>query len=113
MSLFFSSRRRHTRCALVTGFRRVLFRSAKVVTGLQAAMRQVDPDKVRTVLKELNIAFAGSGDDLDALLTNTEMILETLDTSWPRVENILKDENGKASCRERVCQHIELVALAV
>src|SRR3546814_6021316 len=25
--LFFSSRRRHTRCALVTGFRRVLFRS--------------------------------------------------------------------------------------
>src|SRR3546814_4804937 len=24
---FFSSRRRHTRCALVTGFRRVLFRS--------------------------------------------------------------------------------------
>src|SRR3546814_991355 len=29
-SLFFlSSRRRHTRCALVTGFRRVLFRSAR------------------------------------------------------------------------------------
>src|SRR3546814_3500964 len=26
--LFFSSRRRHTRCALVTEFRRVLFRSA-------------------------------------------------------------------------------------
>ncbi|NYG57793.1 phospholipid/cholesterol/gamma-HCH transport system substrate-binding protein [Nocardioides daedukensis] len=68
---------------------------AKMVTGLQAAMRQVDPDKVRTVLKELNIAFAGSGDDLDALLTNTETILETLDTSWPQVENILKD--GKTS----------------
>src|SRR3546814_2897914 len=28
---FFSSRRRHTRCALVTGVRRVLFRSARVV----------------------------------------------------------------------------------
>src|SRR3546814_4757116 len=28
---FFSSRRRHTRCALVTGFRRVLFRSSIVV----------------------------------------------------------------------------------
>src|SRR3546814_20484552 len=27
---FFSSRRRHTRCALVTGFRRVLFRSRKM-----------------------------------------------------------------------------------
>src|SRR3546814_18922030 len=27
---FFSSRRRHTRCALVTGFRRVLFRSPAV-----------------------------------------------------------------------------------
>src|SRR3546814_14315873 len=27
LCLFFSSRRRHTRCALLTGFRRVLFRS--------------------------------------------------------------------------------------
>src|SRR3546814_2806361 len=27
VGFFFSSRRRHTRCALVTGFRRVLFRS--------------------------------------------------------------------------------------
>src|SRR3546814_7546391 len=31
---FFSSRRRHTRCALVTGFRRVLFRSLRGVHGL-------------------------------------------------------------------------------
>src|SRR3546814_7969691 len=33
---FFSSRRRHTRCALVTGFRRVLFRSQ----GLRSADAQ-------------------------------------------------------------------------
>src|SRR3546814_9836004 len=37
---FFSSRRRHTRCALVTGFRRVLFRSLIKVslTGLEAVI---------------------------------------------------------------------------
>src|SRR3546814_9408776 len=34
---FFSSRRRHTRCALVTGFRRVLFRSPAVGDGLVGA----------------------------------------------------------------------------
>src|SRR3546814_11439258 len=32
MSFFFSSRRRHTRCALVTGVQTVLFRSAVVST---------------------------------------------------------------------------------
>src|SRR3546814_1689173 len=44
---FFSSRRRHTRCALVTGFRRVLFRSL-VASGNQpepeAAVREPQPD---------------------------------------------------------------------
>src|SRR3546814_3891530 len=31
MQFFFSSRRRHTRCALVTGFRRVLLRSQGLI----------------------------------------------------------------------------------
>src|SRR3546814_5335325 len=43
---FFSSRRRHTSCALVTGFRRVLFRSfipkaARVVRSSALAIREI------------------------------------------------------------------------
>src|SRR3546814_2803493 len=37
---FFSSRRRHTRCALGTGFRRVLFRSSQLI---EVASSQIDP----------------------------------------------------------------------
>src|SRR3546814_4970907 len=37
---FFSSRRRHTRCALVTGFRRVLFRSL-IVMAIASALAPV------------------------------------------------------------------------
>src|SRR3546814_18054729 len=47
---FFSSRRRHTRCALVTGFRRVLFRSLAAVT---AASK----------LGEVHLLVAGQGVD--------------------------------------------------
>src|SRR3546814_7495115 len=36
---FFSSRRRHTRCALVTGVQTVLFRSTKFAAGAQALAR--------------------------------------------------------------------------
>ncbi|MDT0201415.1 MlaD family protein [Nocardioides sp. AE5] len=68
---------------------------AKMVTGLQRVMRQVDPEKVKTVLREINTAFDGSSDDLRALLANTEVLLETLDTNWPEFENVLNQ--GKTS----------------
>src|SRR3546814_10454771 len=43
---FFSSRRRHTRCALVTGFRRVLFRSERLcsrTSAISKAWRRREP----------------------------------------------------------------------
>lgn len=68
---------------------------AKMVTGLQGAMRQVDPDKVRTVLREVNTAFEGSDEDLSQLLENTEVLLDTVDTTFPSFERVLR--NGKTS----------------
>ncbi len=62
---------------------------AKMVSGLQAAMRQVDPDKVRSVLHEINTAFDGSGEELRQLLANTETLLDTVDTTWPTAEKVL------------------------
>lgn len=70
---------------------------AKMVSGLQAVMRQVDPDQVRTVLREINTAFAGSGDDLRSLLDNAETLLETVDTTWPTAERVLKQ--GRTSLK--------------
>ncbi len=68
---------------------------AKMVSGLQAALRQVDPDKVRTVLREVNTAFEGSGDDLRQLVDNTEMLLETIDETLPTFERVLV--NGRTT----------------
>lgn len=68
---------------------------AKMVTALQKTMRQVDPDKVRTVLREVNTAFEGSDDDLRKLLANTESLLETVDETWPTAVDVL--EQGKTS----------------
>lgn len=68
---------------------------AKMVTGLQGAMRQVDPDKVRTVLREVNTAFEGSDEDLGQLLDNTEVLLDTVDTTFPSFERVLR--NGRTS----------------
>lgn len=70
---------------------------AKMVSGLQGALRQVDPEKVRTVLREVNTAFDGSGDDLRQLVENTETLLATIDTSMPEIERVLV--NGRTTLK--------------
>ncbi len=83
---------------------------AKMVSGLQSALRQVDPDKVRTVLKEVNIAFEGSSEDLRQLVDNTELLLETVDTSLPTLERFL--ENGRTSLQIFVDNREQLLGFA-
>src|SRR3546814_998455 len=75
MCFFFSSRRRHTRCALVTGVRRVLFRSARLKDRLdkpaivigrdgKASCRAVDGFDIGGAViaaKDAGILIAGGG----------------------------------------------------
>ncbi len=83
---------------------------AKMVSGLQAALRQVDPDKVRTVLHEVNVAFAGSADDLHELVANTEDLLETIDTNLPTMERVLR--NGRTTLQIFVDNRATLIDFA-
>lgn len=83
---------------------------AKMVSGLQAALRQVDPDQVRTVLREVNLAFEGSADDLHRLVDNTELLLETVDTELPTVERVLV--NGRTTLRIVADTRARLVGFA-
>src|SRR3546814_6019947 len=82
-SCFFSSRRRHTSCALVTGFRRVLFRSGG----------DMDFSTLEDFGDALKAKFAlpGSASPEDQLK--------------PVVAELFK-EIGRASCRERLCQYV-------
>src|SRR3546814_4391771 len=98
-TFFFSSRRRHTRCALVTGVQTcalpISIIAILVVVGLIAlytyfapSFKEV-PNTVATGFKEdrINILLIGIGGD-----------------KHPGQGKNL--EIGRASCRERVCQYV-------
>src|SRR3546814_3645767 len=86
--LFFSSRRRHTRCALVTG--------------VQTCALPICPHQTK---KGEPMAFV----EIEDLQTTRELVI------FPRVYAAHKEllvpgslivEIGRASCRERVCQYV-------
>lgn len=83
---------------------------AKMVSGLEATLRQVDPDDVRTVLREVNTAFDGTGDDLRRLVDNTELLLQTVDETLPTIERVLV--NGRTTLQVVTRSRVELVNLA-
>src|SRR3546814_4870301 len=97
---FFSSRRRHTRCALVTGFRRVLFRSNEA--------------RCKSLLEHRTEAAQAQWDRLiqpDISLIERMKIVGEFDRADEAEFNSLGSkapfkEIGRASCRERVCQYV-------
>src|SRR3546814_2760168 len=98
---FFSSRRRHTRCALVTGVQTC----ALPISGYARARRRVDgpADYLEKVvhgkLRDQVISFQ---------LKNQFEPLGVLENYLPEDRQI-----GRASCRERVCQDVEISVVAV
>src|SRR3546814_2385094 len=83
---FFSSRRRHTRCALVTGVQTCAFRSHgswfQDVPLIEITARDVAPITITGGTTPLSFAY------------RTDMVIATY------------REIGRASCRERVCQYV-------
>src|SRR3546814_10266634 len=96
-SFFFSCRRRHTRCALVTGVQTcalpisvLAFNLSKSVTVFYTVIRGTPKDSEELVLSVL---------PLPASALTKPRILEVNDNG-----DVLKI--GRASCRERVCQYV-------
>src|SRR3546814_8153557 len=91
---FFSSRRRHTRCALVTGVQTcALPISARgIATNGYGANLQ---GTVAIHIDELPISANGNSTIIDPNLFDVE-----------RVEFLRGPQIGRASCRERVCQYV-------
>src|SRR3546814_13949248 len=102
---FFSSRRRHTRCALVTGVQTC----ALPICG-KRRMRLVDLKAVALVEQP----------DVDALLRHRveEIGEDKAGDAGARehphdLHREARDEIGSTSCRERVCQYVSISLFAV
>src|SRR3546814_8197426 len=101
MSLFCSSKRRHTRCALVTGVQTCALPISDVRLTTD---RRTAEDLAAGRRPALDAFIAGDlvlGGDARALLENRSA-LEALGDLFARV----KAEIGRAPCRERVCQSV-------
>src|SRR3546814_4464285 len=101
-AFFFSSRRRHTRFALVMEFRRVLFRSNWAISLEQTRVDHFSAEHHTLV-------------SIDGFLTDPETavraaILQNFASITPQYPGLRAPldpvEIGRASCRERVCQYV-------
>src|SRR3546814_2354929 len=89
---FFSSRRRHTRCALVTGVQTcalpiLMMQMVGSFAEFAPALRLIDPAQ-RAAIRDMGVALAAAAIDERQLYGNDDAKI------------------GRASCRERVCQYV-------
>src|SRR3546814_5278192 len=97
----FSSRRRHTRCALVTGVQTCALPISKELRQLV----KVYPDIPQ--LKNLLMgAYAATGNMSEAHEINQQLLTHHPDYLFGKINDAFRRKIGRASCRERVCQYV-------
>src|SRR3546814_6348422 len=106
---FFSSRRRHTRCAVVTGVQTC----ALPIYGnaLFTMLDVTDSRRIEQALRERNTALEEADQVKTAFVPNMSYELRTPLTSIAGFTEMLQagyagEQIVRASCRERVCQYV-------
>src|SRR3546814_20240960 len=118
---FFSSRRRHTSCALVTGVRRVLFRSEEggddvksswpLRVGLHTCYNgdySGQPLREEELISKSRLSSDRSL-QLESVKAESLVIADqhaAVNTFPGLVHTARHTQIGRASCRERVCQYV-------
>src|SRR3546814_2980395 len=99
---FFSSRRRHTRCALVTGVQTCALPIYALADHVPA---EVMEDRYHRFMEKQQAISAAK---LQRKVGQTiEVLVDEIN------EDAASVEIGRASCRERVCQYVSLSVVAV
>src|SRR3546814_10639008 len=107
---FFSSRRRHTRCALVTGVQTCalpVYRPAHPAPHARPG-RRPDAGKHAAILLHARHLFAEhgfSGANMDVLAEAAGVSKPTISLHFGSKASLF-EEIGRASCRDRVCQSV-------
>src|SRR3546814_3665608 len=97
---FFSSRRRHTRCALVTGVQTCALPISEAAVA-EAAPTVAEP---APTLDSGNTAWMLTSMVLVLFMTIPGLAL--FYAGMVRTKNVLSVKIGRASCRARVCQYV-------
>src|SRR3546814_20333734 len=100
-SFFVASRRRHTRCALVTGVQ-----TCALPISIPSAGIRVDRGKQMTDLTARTQAIAN-------ILKERGESVAVSETSAGGLVSAQLLEIGRAPCRERVCQYVEITVVVV
>src|SRR3546814_13429683 len=103
---FFSSRRRHTRCALVTGVQTCALPIWQLAEGARRLLAEADELEARVKLGAQTISGPirfSAPEDL-----GRRRIVPVIDAFLDEHAEI-----GRASCRERVCQYVSISVVAV
>src|SRR3546814_7426761 len=94
---FFASRRRHTRCALVTGVQ---------TCALPISTLYGSPDAIRGAVRQALDSYRDSnGGSREGHVFNLGHGMSP-DMNPDHVAVLVDEEIGRASCRERVCQYV-------
>src|SRR3546814_6596228 len=99
---FFSSRRRHTRCALVTGVQTC----ALPISGAEPVIRRL---RESLIAEHLDVPYYSADDKQDirdAYVAHIAKVLELSGVPAADATGQANAEIGRASCRERVCQYV-------
>src|SRR3546814_1335910 len=94
---FFSSRRRHTSCALVTGVQTF---ALPILAPFPA-----DPEHL-TALRHVRLVPQARRDKPHRLFFHTGLLERHRQSPPLPSRKPVNDEIGRASCRERVCQYV-------
>src|SRR3546814_1861383 len=101
MLFFFSSRRRHTRCALVTGVQTC---ALPIYTCANTSTFCIRPAAVE---KRVSVIRSGRSMAMQNFLQNTSPVGEITSGLLSAHKKVsLGAKIGRASCRERVCQYV-------
>src|SRR3546814_1420410 len=100
---FFSSRRRHTRCALVTGVQTCALPICLMTKTARALPFATEPASYKEAMENLDERW-GDPAYWQVIRRNTSDV--TPYYLLAAVDHRIDDQIGRASCRERVCQYV-------
>src|SRR3546814_2273483 len=101
---FFSSRRRHTRCALVTGVQTCALPIWPLVAKILGLSPPDSPPSSQQQLEEFHLP--AHIQDFNSRVGEKDQVANASDFKGKRQKDLSKMEIGRASCRERVCQYV-------